>query len=227
MWIDDDVLNTCEQPLTFKTWIPESPVVVIGNSNVAEEECHTTACREDQVEILQRYGGGGTVLLYDGCVVLSLGIWVADYYKNNLYFQKINQAAISLLAQKWPEFMRSSQDGLSDIVFEGRKYAGTSLFRSRNFLLYQASIICELDINAIARYLKHPTKEPGYRAARSHQDFLVATSSVHSSATAINVHELFEKKFTDAVKLELQKELVDPIESQIPTIKQRAADSTR
>ena len=62
-------------------------MVVLGNSNKSEKECYQESCEADGVPVLKRYGGGGTVVLHDGCLVVSFGFWVRDYFENDYYFK--------------------------------------------------------------------------------------------------------------------------------------------
>jgi lipoate-protein ligase A len=135
-------------------------------------EVNVAQCEADRVPILKRYGGGGTVVLHGGCAVVSLGCWVQQPFQNRFYFWHINQAVISALSARWPQLAGLAQDGLSDLVFGSAKVAGTSLFRSRNYLLYQASILIDCRVGVIERYLLHPSREPEYRQGRSHRSFL-------------------------------------------------------
>ena len=168
MWIDDDVLRRCDEAVALTVFVPATPIVVLGSANVAEREADVEACAAAQVPVLKRYGGGGAVVLHDGCVVVSLGCWVRQHFQNKLYFERVNAAVIDALALAWPPLAGLTQRGLSDVVFGDRKVAGTSLFRSRNYLLYQASLLVDPKLALIERFLRHPSREPDYRAGRAH-----------------------------------------------------------
>src|SRR5687768_7349763 len=96
MWIDDQVLKESHLDLCLKSWIPSEPVVVLGRSNKRRTEANRDRCEQDGIPILKRLGGGGTVILHDECLVVSCGLWVRDYYKNDLYFRNLNQALIAV-----------------------------------------------------------------------------------------------------------------------------------
>src|SRR4051812_5844165 len=100
MWIDDVILKRCGERMAIDSWIPEHPLVVLGSSNQSNVEVEEGLCAADGVPILKRYGGGGTVLLYDGCLVVSVGAWVRQHFQNKLYFSALNQAVINTLAQR-------------------------------------------------------------------------------------------------------------------------------
>lgn len=126
MWIDDQVLMESHQDICLKTWVPNEAVVVLGRSNKRGTEANRAACEADAVPILKRLGGGGTVILHDQCLVVSCGLWVKDYYKNDLYFRHLNQSIIDVFQSQLPA-QGFTQRGYSDIVLGDKKLVGTSL----------------------------------------------------------------------------------------------------
>ncbi len=221
MKIDNFILSQAEKKIALHVFTPKEMQVVLGASNEAHLEAHVDLCQKDKVLIVKRLGGGGTVLLYPGCVVVSLGLWVNDHYNNSLYFRLINQAINRSLLKLSPKLAALTQNGISDIVFENKKIAGTSMFRSRNYLLYQASILVENQIDLISRYLKHPSREPEYREARSHDDFLGFLADIamlNTDQVTLNLHLnlLAELDYLLADQLsEPQKEQIKHILSKI------------
>lgn len=228
MWIDERVIESCEQVINCLTWVPESVYVVLGNANRFETECNVPFCLEDKVPVLRRSGGGGAVVLHPGCVILSVGMWVKHYYRNAEYFQNINDTVIRILKQAHPEFHTLSQAGISDITLENKKIAGTSLFRSRNFLLYQASILVEDQLHWIERYLSHPTQEPAYRNGKSHREFIKSLSHFKSSCTSESVSKLFEESLSQSLQETLKEDcMLDIPLDQIHYLRQRFGQNTK
>jgi lipoate-protein ligase A len=222
MWIDDQILSHHEKKTHIEIFVPEETSVILGSGNDAALEVNLEACHFMGVPVLRRYGGGGTVVLYPGCVVVSIGCWVKDPFKNHHYFKLLNQAIIDALSLTWPNLSKLSQAGISDIVFGEKKIAGTSMFRSRNYLLYQASILVDLDHKLVGSVLRHPTKEPDYRKGRSHKDFL---SSLAESEATINDSKMVEgslkSHFLQAVEKRLSADLIDPIQEQMAALRAR------
>ena len=171
MRIDELVFKEASENLFLTCWVPETTTVVLGRSNDAEKECHTKLCDQEGVEILKRAGGGGTVVLHSGCVVVSFGAWMHQPFKNDVYFSLINQS-ISTAIQKKYGSLDIRERGISDLAIGDKKIAGTSLFRSKGYLLYQASILVDSRVEMIERLLKHPSKEPDYRQGKTHRDFV-------------------------------------------------------
>lgn len=222
VWIDDQVIVQCEHALVIHGFVPEQSMVVLGASNSAEREANAPACAADGVAILKRYGGGGTVLLHQGCVVVTVGAWVRQVYQNSFYFSRLNAAVITVLQTLAASPLDLLQRGLSDIAVGEHKLAGTSLFRSRNYLLYQASILVDTKLELIERYLRHPSREPEYRAGRSHQDFLCGLRDFVPDVTPAMAWSQMAKGLDQAVRHQLDGELVSPYLEQIPHLLRRA-----
>jgi lipoate-protein ligase A len=210
MWIDDLILARCREEIACSIWSATQPMVVLGSSNQPERECNLSNCRADEIPVLKRYGGGGTVLLYPGVVVLSLGLWVRLLYHNGAYFQLLNGALIDALAAAFPLCARLQQRGLSDIADGERKIAGTSMFRSRHYLLYQVSLLVDADLAPIERYIAHPSSEPEYRSNKTHRDFLGCLVDLVPGVDSPQVVEALEQHFQAMVRRKLEEEMVAP-----------------
>jgi len=214
MWIDDQILKNCSRDIETQVFIPKETLLVLGNGNDAEKEAHLEHCKQDGVSVLKRYGGGGAVVLHTGCLVVSAGLWVKDYFRNDFYFCQLNKALIAALASFHPSLSFVYQDGISDLCYEGKKIAGTSLFRSRNYLLYQASILYNSKIELIERYLKHPTKEPEYRQKKSHRDFIKGLFEILQGGSLEELRDSTAKYFPKNIYEKLSDELIQSQENQ-------------
>lgn len=223
MWIDDQVLMESHQDICLKTWVPDQAVVVLGRSNKRGTEANRPRCEADAVPILKRLGGGGTVILHDRCLVVSCGLWVKDYYKNDLYFRLLNQSLIDVFQTQIPE-AEFKQRGYSDIVLGDKKLVGTSLFRSRNFLLFQASILVDTRVDLMETYLQHPSLEPDYRQGRSHRDFVQGLTELSEFST-LDWLMIFEKELSGKIKIRMGNELMASQESQVRHVKSRIAEA--
>lgn len=221
MWIDDQILENAHLDLVVKSFVPEATFIVLGRSNSAEKEIQLEECLKDKVPILRRAGGGGTVLLYSGCSILSLGIWVKDFYRNDFYFNLINSSLSQLVGRNSQKNIKIEPNGISDLCVGSKKVCGTSLFRSRNYLLFQASFLCELDLSPIVKYLKHPSIEPGYREKRNHSDFLLGLSTLDAKLSASHLTRLFNGDLPGLLRKQFGEHLIDPIDKQIIGLKNK------
>lgn len=142
---------------------------MLGAGRRAEEDVHLERAAGDGVPVLRRRGGGGTVVLCPGQVVLALAAEVGCPFQNLEYFRAINgwvRRALEDLGLRGVE-----ERGISDLAVGGRKVLGSSLYRRRLLLFYQASLLVDLDLALLERYLRFPSRVPDYRQGRSHEQF--------------------------------------------------------
>jgi lipoate-protein ligase A len=53
-----------------------------------------------------------------------------------------------------------------------RKVSGNALRVRRGAVLYHGTLLDEFDLDLVSRLLRHPPREPDYRAGRDHASFL-------------------------------------------------------
>jgi lipoate-protein ligase A len=63
--------------------------------------------------------------------------------------------------------------GHTDLAVGGLKFCGNAQRRKRLFLIFHGCFLLGLDLGLVEKALLMPSKQPGYRANRSHTDFLV------------------------------------------------------
>lgn len=161
--LDDEVLRLWDAQQTF---------VVLGRSGQTQRELHLDACQADDVPVLRRSSGGGTVVAARGCMFFSLvlslerrpGLRMID--TAHQYVMQSVQRALS------SELPRLNVSGSCDLTLDGRKVSGNSMRIRRNWLLYHGTLLLDMDISLMKRYLRHPPREPDYRDGRPHEDFV-------------------------------------------------------
>ena len=160
-------------PVLFRFFVPGSECVVLSSSNRPEVETHFDAVRQMGIPVLRRKGGGGTVLLSPGCLVLTLAFYAKDLFSNPVYFRAINELWSQALSVAGVSGVETK--GISDLAIGDKKIGGTSLFRRKHLLVYQGSLLVCPDEERMSQVLAHPSREPDYRLARNHEDFLTST----------------------------------------------------
>lgn len=168
---NDDLLAAYEssrQP-QLRVYEPRRRVVVLGAAGAVAVEVDQAAARAAGVPIRRRRGGGGTVLLTPGQAVVALVTEVDHPYRNRVYAHAINDWSIAALRRCGVHGVE--QCGISDLAIGGRKIAGSSVFRRRQVLFYQASLLVNNDPAEFERYLPVPARAPDYRRGRGHREF--------------------------------------------------------
>jgi lipoate-protein ligase A len=194
--LDTDLLAEVEAggPGGVRVWEPSRVAVVLGRSNSVEQEAHAAICRRDGVPILRRLGGGGTVVLGPGCVVVSLVTVVERAFVVGTYME----AAVGLLGRILSNEagVPVQAQGTGDLCVNNRKVLGSSVFRRRRIFFYQASLLVSMDLALVSRYLPHPSREPQYRNGRSHQEFLVTLREVGCDVPLDDLIEILEREMS-------------------------------
>jgi lipoate---protein ligase len=154
----------------IKIYRPEKTIVVLGKGSNPEKELNLDACLNDGVKILRRHGGGCAVVLDPGNVIVSLAFKAPGIGQNNKYFKIISDWLIAGLDKTGIKGV--CHDGISDLVINDKKIAGSCIYRTKGLLYYSATILFQPDFRNIEKYLKHPPREPEYRKSRRHTEFL-------------------------------------------------------
>jgi lipoate---protein ligase len=148
---------------------PDSLCAVLGASGRPETDLLLPNLEADGVPWARRRGGGGTVVLGPGQVVIAVVTEVESPFRNRDYAAAVSSWIVEALEGLGIRDVR--QEGISDLAIRGRKIVGTSIYRTRLVLFYQASLLVSNDIALFTRYLAMPSRVPDYRQGRGHEEF--------------------------------------------------------
>jgi len=174
---DDDLLAAAASSGRVQTRIYRYPdlALVLGRGSRPEAELHLDACRHDRIPILRRRGGGCSVLLDPGNLVVAVALPLPGLGQIRRAVDRLTDGLIAGLAQLGCPDLR--REGISDLAMGDRKVAGSCVYRRRGLLFYSATVLTDPDIDAMERYLRHPPREPAYRRGRPHREFVRALTA--------------------------------------------------
>jgi len=164
--LEGHLLHSCP---VYRIYEPRETTIVMGAGRRDRGDVILEAARRDRVPVLIRRGGGGTVVLSQGMVVLALVTSVDSPFENRQYAGRVNAWQKEALRGLGVEDLNDR--GISDVALGERKILGTSIFRRRNILFYQSSLLVGNDLSLFTRYLTFPSSVPDYRRGRSHEEF--------------------------------------------------------
>jgi len=169
--VNEDLLAAYESTRVpaWRVYEPRGVSVVLGAGRRGKGDVIEESAAADGVPVLLRKGGGGTVVLSPGMAVVALVTEVLSPFRNREYASAINGWIREALAQIGVAGVE--ERGISDLALGDVKIAGTSIFRRRLILFYQASLLVSNDTGLFGRYLTYPSSVPDYRAGRSHDAF--------------------------------------------------------
>lgn len=198
--LDDALLDELEEfgghPV-LRFWESDRPFVVLGPACNPADDVHAAACEQDGVPVLRRASGGGTVLQGPGCLSYAF-VLPQTLHPNLANIRATNRfilERISNALHRWHPAVAFR--GISDLAIEGLKISGNAQRRKRNALLFHGTLLYGMPVDCIARYLKHPKRQPDYREDRQHSAFLrTLPAAPHDIKQAIakawNAHLLLE-----------------------------------
>lgn len=174
---DEALLDLCEAGSgeeLLRFWEPSNYSVVLGYANAAAAESNLDFCRRNTIPVLRRCSGGGSVLQGPGCLNYSLILKFAESgplssipATNDFVLGRL----AGILGQELSAAVR--KEGHTDLAIGGLKFCGNAQRRRQRWLLFHGSILLQLDIGMVEKTLHVPSKQPEYRAQRSHSDFLI------------------------------------------------------
>lgn len=179
-------------------FVPDRVMVVIGKGSDPALELHNETIVQDGVPVLRRGTGGCAVVLAPNMLVASFARYETEQGKSADYFRAFNDMIIRSFESLGISDLAHA--GISDIARNGRKIAGSALYRNRLTVFYHAVINLASGASLMERYLKHPPRTPDYRENRSHEEFV---TSLAAEGFVIDTDE-----FTERVQSEFHNYLV-------------------
>ena len=178
-----DAVDNGQSDEILRFWTTPVFFVVLGYSNKISEDVNLVACEKNNIPILRRISGGGTVLQGPGCLNYSLILNHRDNPKisgitstNHWVMGKNQQALQDLLGT--PVTVK----GITDLALGEKKFSGNAQRRKKNALLFHGTFLLDFDLSLIEKYLLLPPRQPDYRQNRTHLDFL---TNIHQSPEEI------------------------------------------
>jgi lipoate-protein ligase A len=148
-------------------------VVVVSRSRRPEREVYLDRCAADGVPVVIRPSGGGAVVLAPGALTASIvaAPGGAAAFPEREFRRFCGRVAEALEACGVPGVVMR---GVSDLCLGDRKIAGTSLRLWRGLVLFQVSVLVDMNLDLVERYLPMPSRQPGYRQDRGHLAFVTS-----------------------------------------------------
>ncbi len=173
--LDEALLNNAEEnggSPALRFWESPNYFVALGYTNRSATETDEEECRARNIPILRRATGGGTVLQGPGCLNYALvspiesGQLLNVGATNEWVMGRVRDALNPLLNGE------VEINGHTDLTWRGRKFSGNAQKRRARFFLFHGTILLDFDLELVSRVLRSPSKEPAYRAKRSHDEFI-------------------------------------------------------
>jgi len=169
---DERLLERCRRSgePQIELYRPERAEVVLGRGSRAELELNLEACRASGALLRRRLGGGCAVVLDPGNLVLSAALPMPGVGGVSGAYETLLSWVIEGLASAGLAGVERA--GSRDLALAGRKVGGTCVYRAKDILFFSTTLLVSPDLDAVARWIAPPPREPEYRAGRDHAEFM-------------------------------------------------------
>ncbi|MFA5059941.1 MAG: lipoate--protein ligase family protein [Candidatus Omnitrophota bacterium] len=176
---DDVLLQLAEegrQGEALRFWESEKLFIVLGRTSRPEQDLRKETVLQDNILVLRRSSGGGTVLQGKGCLNFSLilskqaNVQVATIHKSYEFILGNVIAALKNLGVD--TFFKPISDLAMMNGPNEQKISGNAQKRGKKFVLHHGTVLYNFPLGNIERYLTIPQSVPEYRRGRSHLDFV-------------------------------------------------------
>ncbi len=175
---NDDAISTRRKvPVTDLT----KPVIVVGLSGKVDELVDVDKATKDDVSLIRRFTGGGTVITDKNTMIVSIIFGSKNAfsklpYAPNPFPRDIMSWTSKMIYQQAFDSLCGTDAGFrlrenDYVMLDGKKIGGNAQAISGERWLHHTSFLWDFD-NKSMDYLKHPKKAPSYRSGRDHKDFL-------------------------------------------------------
>ncbi|KAE8124018.1 hypothetical protein FH972_018930 [Carpinus fangiana] len=176
----------------------DQPAIVMGVSGKPAELLEIESVLCDQIPVIRRFTGGGTVVVDPGTVFVTF-ICNKDAVADLQPYPKPIMSWSSLLYNKVFRGIGDFHLRENDYVFGNCKFGGNAQSITKNRWIHHTSFLWDYEVRNMA-YLKLPARAPEYRLARSHLEFICGMKDYMPRS-------IFIDKTVDATKTEFSLRL--------------------
>ena len=155
--LDEALLEACEAGQlaggVLRLWESPEYFVVLGRSSDAQVEVNLAACRREDVPVLRRPSGGGTVLAGPGCLMYAVVLDLRELPHLRAVDAAHSYMLERIAAALAPQVPGVAHAGISDLALmeknaPTRKISGNALRIKREHFLYHGTLLYDFDLAA-------------------------------------------------------------------------------
>ncbi|KAH6801518.1 Biotin/lipoate A/B protein ligase family [Perilla frutescens var. hirtella] len=200
------------------------PTIVMGISGKPKELLDTDAVLRDEIPVIRRFSGGGTVIVDQGTIFVTF-ICNKDAIPGLQSYPQPIMSWSSLIYKNIFQGIGDFSLRENDYVLGNRKFGGNAQSITKTRWVHHTSFLWDYEVSNMG-YLKMPDRAPEYRQARSHLEFIcrmkdyisrskfidrtmnaVGTSFVLRSREVEDIHNPAASKFEPSSRLLTRREL--------------------
>lgn len=159
---------------SLRFWESPQTFIVLGRISKEADDLIMDKVKRDNIPVLRRASGGGTVVQGKGCLNYSVVLSKED----NLQINDLKQSYGYILGRVIESLRQLNISAeylpISDLALRdsNKKFSGNAQKRGKKFVLHHGTILYDFNLDLIPRYLAMPKSIPDYRANRIHEEFV-------------------------------------------------------
>lgn len=189
--------------------------IVLGIGGKIPELLYTNHIQQDDMTVIRRFSGGGTVLMNPDCIWTTLigrdfPVPQPPFYPRPLMEYTATQffhplfTRLQQYQQEQQSFNNNNSSSTTDarnlfslrehdfVWDDGCKIAGNAQSIGKAGWLHHTSFLWQIP-SGMSRYLRLPTKRPEYRASRPHEQFVQALATIFPDLTIHDFRRAFQE----------------------------------
>lgn len=205
--------------LRFYSWL--KPVVTVGYFQKISETVNTGYCRDNNIDIIRRVTGGGTVL-HNKELTYSFFIPI----KNSVIPEEIVASFRGIIDPIIAALKEYSIDAsfkpVNDILVKGKKISGSAQTRKHGVILQHGTIILDIDKNMFTGCLKFDPQKLAHRGVSDPLEMVTSVSnelgSSYSDESISILKKILADKYSNNLNIELTEEILSDEELKLANI---------
>lgn len=186
MALEAERVKTVLMPVLF-TWIVE-PTVIYGKHQIREQEVNERYCEEHSIRVVQRQSGGG-------CVYADRGNLMISYISPSTHSQEVFETFLRMVAgalnrMGYPAVTTAH----NDVLVGDRKVAGTACYTTPTGTVVHASMLYEVDMEALERAITPSAEKLEKHAVASVRQRVRNLREIKDLGTMTEFRERIEKE---------------------------------
>ena len=184
--LEAERVQTVQTPVLF-TWIVE-PTVIYGKHQIREQEVNERYCEEHSIRVVQRQSGGG-------CVYADRGNLMISYVSPSTHSQEVFETFLRMVAgalnrMGYPAVTTAH----NDVMVGDRKVAGTACYTTPTGTVVHASMLYEVDMEALERAITPSAEKLEKHAVASVRQRVRNLREIKDLGTMTEFRERIEKE---------------------------------
>ncbi|KAK6249988.1 hypothetical protein SCA6_003993 [Theobroma cacao] len=182
--IEEQLLRTSSENWCIINDGTNDPTIVMGVSGKPAELLEIESVLRDQVPVIRRFTGGGTVIVDCGTIFATF-ICNKEAVPDLQPYPRPIMSWSSLLYGKVFQGIGDFHLRENDYVFGNHKFGGNAQSITKSRWIHHTSFLWDFEVRNMT-YLKLPKRAPEYRLARGHLDFICCMKDYMPRSTFIN-----------------------------------------